>query len=51
VASCLASYRGRYAEASLQETIVTPGIEIALGELTQRYRLAVATSKPLATAD
>lgn len=50
VASCLASYRGRYAEASLQETVVTPGIEIALGDLSQRYRLAVATSKPLAFA-
>jgi phosphoglycolate phosphatase len=30
---------------------VTPGIEIALGELAQRYRLAVATSKPLAFAE
>lgn len=50
VASCLASYRARYVEASLRETVVTPGIEIALGELTQRYRLAVATSKPLAFA-
>jgi phosphoglycolate phosphatase len=51
VASCLASYRARYVEASLRETIVTPGIEIALGELAQRYRLAVATSKPLAFAE
>lgn len=51
VVSCLASYRARYVEASLRETIVTPGIEIALGELAQRYRLAVATSKPLAFAE
>lgn len=50
VASCLNSYRTRYAEASLGETIVTPSIEIALGELAERYRLAVATSKPLAFA-
>ncbi len=51
VASCLGSYRARYAEASLQETVVTPGIEMALGELRQRYRLGVATSKPLAFAE
>jgi phosphoglycolate phosphatase len=38
VASCLSSYRARYAEASLRETVVTAGIEIALGELAQRYR-------------
>jgi phosphoglycolate phosphatase len=44
-------YRARYAEASLQETDVTPGIDTALGELAQRYRLAVATSKPLAFAE
>jgi phosphoglycolate phosphatase len=51
VASCLDSYRARYVEASLRETIVTPGIEVALSELAQRYRLAVATSKPLAFAE
>ncbi len=51
VASCLASYRARYAEVSLQETVVTPGIDTALGELALRYRLAVATSKPLAFAE
>ncbi|HEY2334685.1 MAG TPA: HAD hydrolase-like protein [Solirubrobacterales bacterium] len=50
VASCLDSYRARYVEASLRETIVTPSIEIALNALAQRYRLAVATSKPLAFA-
>jgi phosphoglycolate phosphatase len=51
VASCLNSYRARYVEASLRETVVTPCIEIALGELAERYRLAVATSKPLAFAE
>jgi phosphoglycolate phosphatase len=51
VASCLNSYRARYADAFLQETTVTPGIDTALSELAQRYRLAVATSKPLAFAE
>lgn len=51
VASCLDSYRARYAEASLQETVVMSGIETALGEMAQRYRLAVATSKPHAFAE
>jgi phosphoglycolate phosphatase len=51
VASCLDSYRARYAEASLRETTVTPGIEAVLSELAQHYRLAVATSKPLAFAE
>lgn len=51
VASCLGSYRARYAEASLSETVVTPGINTALNELTRRCRLAVATSKPLAFAE
>lgn len=51
VASCLGSYRARYADASLQETVVTPGINTALKELGQQYRLAVATSKPLAFAE
>jgi phosphoglycolate phosphatase len=51
VASCLDSYRARYARSSLQETVVTPGIDAALGELGQRYRLAVATSKPLEFAE
>ena len=46
-ASCLASYRERYAEASLQETVATPGIEIALGDLSQRYRLAVSQPQSL----
>lgn len=51
VASCLNSYRASYAEASLRETTITPGIDAVLGELTQHYRLAVATSKPLAFAE
>jgi phosphoglycolate phosphatase len=51
VASCIASYRDHYAEASLRETTVMPGIETALGELAERYGLAVATSKTLAFAE
>jgi phosphoglycolate phosphatase len=51
VASCLDSYRARYAEVSLRETVVTPGIDTVLEELARRYRLAVATSKPLALAE
>lgn len=51
VASCLDSYRTRYAEASLLETTLTPGIDAVLSELAQHYRLAVATSKPLAFAE
>jgi phosphoglycolate phosphatase len=51
VASCLDTYRARYAEASLQETLVAPGIEAALAELAQRHRLGVATSKPRAFAE
>jgi phosphoglycolate phosphatase len=51
VASCIGSYRIRYAEASLQETVVTPGIDTVLNELAARYSLAVATSKSLAFAE
>jgi phosphoglycolate phosphatase len=51
VASCLGSCRARYAEASLQETVVAPGIETALAELARRHRLGVATSKPRAFAE
>lgn len=51
VSSCVDSYRARYSEASLRETAVMPGIEEALDELAQRYRLAVATSKSLAFAE
>lgn len=51
VASCLGSYRARYAEASLQETVVAPGIEVVLAELAQGHRLGVATSKPRAFAE
>lgn len=51
VASCLGSYRARYVNASLRDTVVTPGIDTALGELAQLHQLAVATSKPLAFAE
>ena len=51
VASCVSSYRERYADASLRETTVVPGITDVLAELTREYRLAVATSKALAFAE
>jgi phosphoglycolate phosphatase len=51
VASCVRSYRERYADASLRQTAVIPGITDSLSELTRRQCLAVATSKPLAFAE
>jgi phosphoglycolate phosphatase len=45
VAACIVVYRERYAEASLRETRLVPGIEAALDALGRRHRLAVATSK------
>jgi phosphoglycolate phosphatase len=47
VGDCVATYRELYAEASLTETEVTPGIADALAALrAEGRRLAVATSKP-----
>ncbi len=51
VLACLASYRARYRVASLRETLVFSGVPAALETLAASYRLAVATSKPLAFAD
>lgn len=51
VLACLASYRARYAEASLRETTVIPGIPDALAALSGYHRLGVATSKPRAFAE
>jgi phosphoglycolate phosphatase len=51
VVACISSYRERYAEASLRETTVIPGITDALAEVGRHYRLAVATSKALAFAE
>jgi phosphoglycolate phosphatase len=51
VASCVGAYRTRYADVSLRETTVVPGIARVLTELGRRYRLAVATSKPVAFAE
>ncbi len=51
VLACLASYRARYAEASLHETTVIPRIPDVLTALSPCYRLAVATSKPRAFAE
>ena len=49
--ACVGSYRELYAATSLTQTTVVPGIVAVLGELAARYRLAVATSKPLAFAE
>lgn len=51
VASCLAAYRSRYAVVSLRETTVVPGIADVVDGLAGQFRLAVATSKPLAYAE
>jgi phosphoglycolate phosphatase len=51
VLACLASYRARYRNASLRETTVFPHIPATLTRLSEHYRLAVATSKPLAFAE
>jgi phosphoglycolate phosphatase len=51
VLACLASYRARYRDASLLETTVYPRIPETLARLSEQYRLAVATSKPLAFAE
>ncbi len=50
VTGCVATYRARYAQASLQQTAAVPGIAAVLADLAVNYRLAVATSKPLAFA-
>lgn len=51
VASCIRSYRARYAQASLSQTTVVAGIQPVLVQLASRYLLAVATSKPVTFAD
>lgn len=44
--SCITHYRRRYAKASLEETVAYAGMHAAVETLSQRYRLAVATTKP-----
>jgi phosphoglycolate phosphatase len=51
VLACLASYRVRYAEASLRETTVIPHVPDTLSVLSEGHRLAVATSKPRVFAE
>ena len=48
--ACIGSYRERYRETCLVETILMPGIEGALRRLGGRYPLAVVTAKPEAFA-
>lgn len=47
VTSCIRSYRSRYAEVSLRDTTVVPGMRAALTVLRRSHRLAIATSKAL----
>jgi phosphoglycolate phosphatase len=51
VSSSVQAYRVRYADVSLRETIVVPGIVPVLERLGPLHRLAVATSKPLVFAE
>jgi phosphoglycolate phosphatase len=44
--ACVESYRERYREACLDETILMPHIEGTVRRLAERYSLAVVTSKP-----
>jgi phosphoglycolate phosphatase len=48
--ACVRSYRERYRQTSLDETILMPEIEGTLGRLAGRYALAVVTAKPEAFA-
>jgi phosphoglycolate phosphatase len=51
VLACIATYRARYADVSLTDTAVFPGIPEALARVGERHRLGVATSKPQVFAD
>ena len=48
--ACVESYRERYRQTCLDETILMPEIEAAVRRLVERYALAVVTSKPDAFA-
>jgi phosphoglycolate phosphatase len=47
VGAFVSAYREHYAVSSLSETLVVAGMPELLDALGERYRLAVATSKPL----
>jgi phosphoglycolate phosphatase len=51
VAACIDAYRSVYAEVSLRDTPLYPGVPEALAEIAPGRRLAVATSKPRAFAE
>jgi phosphoglycolate phosphatase len=51
VLACVASYRAVYADVSLTDTTVFPGIPEALDRVGATHRLGVATSKPVAFAE
>ena len=48
VAGCVATFRERYAVASLRDTAVVPGMADVLAQLHGAYGLGIATSNPLA---
>jgi phosphoglycolate phosphatase len=48
--ACVESYRERYRETCLDETVLMPEIEGAVRRLGARYALAVVTAKPAAFA-
>jgi phosphoglycolate phosphatase len=48
--ACVESYRERYRDACLDETILMPDIEGTVRRLAERYTLAVVTAKPEAFA-
>jgi phosphoglycolate phosphatase len=48
--ACVGSYRERYRQTSLDETILMPGIKGTLRRLAGHYALAVVTAKPEAFA-
>ncbi len=48
--ACVESYRERYRETCLDETVLMPEIEGAVRRLGERYALAVVTAKPAAFA-
>jgi phosphoglycolate phosphatase len=49
--SCLAAYRERYVDSSLEETTVVPGAREALAAVAAQVPVAVATTKPHAYAN
>lgn len=51
VQGCVASYRARYEQVSIDQTVVIAEIPEILAALSKKHRLAIATSKPWAFAE